>query len=355
MPFNRPTLPALIDRDIADIESRLPSTDARLRRSNLGVLARTHAGVAHGLHAFLDWISRQILPDTAEIGYLERHASIHNITRKPAAQSTGSVRFTGDDTTVIPQGTVIQRSDGLEFTTDADGTIGAVTTGLVDIDVTAVASGANANTDAGSLLTLVNPIAGVDAQATVNAGDLANGVDAETDDALRVRVLDKIQQPPHGGAGFDYVKWALEVPGVTRAWVFAQELGLGTVTVRFVVDDDPVSIIPDAAKVQEVQDYIGARRPVTADVTVVAPVAVPLDMTIAGLSPATSAVQDAVTAELTDLLRLEAEPGGTILISHIREAISVAADEHDHVLTTPSANVTHAAGEIAVLGNITWA
>ena len=38
-----------------------------------------------------------------------------------------------------------------------------------------------------------------------------------------------------------------------------------------------------------------------------------------------------------------------------REAISLAADETDHVLTVPAANVTHATGHMAVFGVITWA
>ena len=253
---------------------------------------------------------------------------------------------------MIPINTIVQRSDAVEFMTDAEATISG---GVASVAVTAVVAGTNSNTAASSAANLVTPIAGVNSAATVNSGGLANGTDTETDDALRIRLLDRIQQPPHGGADFDYTKWALEVAGVTRAWVYAQELGLGTVSVRFVVDDHESSIIPDSTKVTEVQDYIDALRPVTAAVTVVAPVAVPLDLTITGLSPATSTVQAAVTAELTDLLRREAEPGGTILISHIREAISVAAGEVDHALTTPSADVTHSTGEIAILGTITWA
>ena len=64
--------------------------------------------------------------------------------------------------------------------------------------------------------------------------------------------------------------------------------------------------------------------------------------------------QYAVEAELRDLLARDAEPGGTILISRIREAVSIAAGETDNVVSTPTANVTHAAGELAVLGVITW-
>lgn len=352
MSFKRPTLAELIERDIADIESRLPSSDARLRRSNLNVLARMHAGVTHGLYGFLDYMSKQILPDTSEVEFLDRHASVWKIPRKAATKATGSITFTGTDTTVIPINTTVQRSDAVEFVTDAEATI---TGGVASVAVTAVVAGIDSNTAESSALTLVTPIAGVDSNATVNSGGIANGTDTETDDALRIRLIDRIQQPPHGGAEFDYTKWALEVSGVTRAWVYAQELGLGTVTVRFVVDDHESSIIPDAAQITLVQDYIDAARPVTAAVTVVAPVAVPLALTITGLSPATQVVKDAIEAELTDLLRREAVPGGTILISHIREAISVAAGEHDHAVTVPSADVTHSTGEIATLGTITWA
>jgi uncharacterized phage protein gp47/JayE len=155
-----------------------------------------------------------------------------------------------------------------------------------------------------------------------------------------------------GGARSDYEAWALQVAGVTRAWVYPLENGPGTVVVRFVRDND-TSLIPDSAEVAAVQAYIDDLRPVTANVTVEAPTASPLNMTIQ-LTPNTAAVRAAVTAELTDVLQREAAPGGTILLSHLREAISVAAGEVNNVLTTPTADVTHAAGEMPVLGTITW-
>ncbi|HEU4708293.1 MAG TPA: baseplate J/gp47 family protein, partial [Methylophilaceae bacterium] len=208
------------------------------------------------------------------------------------------------------------------------------------------------NEDAGSTLSLSSPITGLNSDATVGVDGLSGGTDQEDDASLRARLISRIQQPPHGGAKFDYETWAKEVAGVTRAWVYPNELGLGTVVVRFVRDDD-ASIIPDAGEVTTVQDYIDARRPVTADVTVVAPTAVPLDFTIE-LTPNTSTVKAAVQAELEDLLKREAEPGGTILLSHIREAISIAAGEENYTMSSPSADVTHSTGEIATMGTITW-
>ncbi len=351
MPFNRPTLQQLIDRAQADIETRLPGTDARLRRSNLNVLSRVHSGGMHGLYGFLHWLSRQFLPDTAESENLDRIATLWLAEgRKPAAPAAGPILFTGNNGAVIPAGTLLQRSDGAEYATDAEVTIAD---GEADAQVTAVQGGTEGNTEAGSALTLVSPIAGVQSQATVGGAGLTNGIDIESDDALRERVIARMQQPPHGGASFDYIMWALAVPGITRAWVFPLGLGEGTVLV-YVVTDDADPIIPDGTKIQEVQDYIDERRPVTADVTVVAPTAVALDFEIEDLEPDELSVRDAVEASLRDLIRRTAEPGGTILISHIREAISIAAGEHDHVLVDPVANVDHSDGEIAVMGNITW-
>ncbi len=350
MPFQRPDLATLIERAQADIESRLPGADARLRRSLLGVLARMHAGTVHGLYGYLDWVSKQLMIDTADAEHLERHASIWGVSRKAAMPATGTVTFTGTDGAVIPQGTALQRADGIKYATDAEATISA---GSASAGVTASQPGESSNAAGGTGLTLVSPVSGVNSAATVNSAGLTGGADTETDASLRQRLLARIQNPPHGGAQADYVAWALEVSGVTRAWVYPAELGLGTITLRFMMDDAYADGIPQAADVQAVQDYIDAVRPVTADLTVVAPVAVPLDLTIA-LTPNTSAVQAAVKAELADLLTREAEPGGTILLSHIREAISIAAGETDHDLTSPTADVTHNTGEIAVLGTITW-
>lgn len=350
MPFSRPTLQQLIDRAASDIESRLPGTDARLRRSLLNILARMHAGAMHGLYGYHEWLAKQLMVDTSEAEYLDRHASIWQITRKAAAASVGNITATGTNGVTVPAGTALQRSDGAEYTTDADATIAS---GTATIAVTASVGGTAGDTAAASTLSFISPIAGVNSSATVAVGGLTGGADIETDDSLRSRLLERLRRPPNAGTKEDYEAWALEVAGVTRAWCNPLELGLGTAVVRFVRDDD-VSLIPDAGEVAAVQAYIDARRPIGAAITVSAPTAVALNISIT-LTPNTAAVRDAVTAELTDLLRREAAPGGTILLSHIREAISTAAGETNSVVTAPTGDVTHTTSQIATLGTVTFA
>lgn len=351
MAFNRPTLETLIKRNQADIESNLPGTDAKLRRTNLGVLAKIISACTHGLYGYLAYIAEQILPDTAEKTYLDRHASLWlTVPRKAASYALGQVVFTGTNDTLIPAGSLLIRADGLEYELDADATIAA---GQAIASVTSVTAGQTSNADAASMLTMASPIAGISSNVTVHTTALTGGADEESDTDLRARIIARIQQPPHGGADFDYIAWALEVSGVTRAWVYPQELGLGTVTVRFVRDND-ASLIPDAAEVLAVYDYIEARRPITAVLNVVAPVAVPLNFTIAAM-PSNTTVKAAIEAELKDLIQRESKPNGTIYLSHIREAISLAAGENNYVMTVPNADVTMTVGNMTTFGAITWA
>ncbi|UVL42504.1 baseplate J/gp47 family protein [Pseudomonas sp. B21-040] len=349
MPFARPTLTELIERVITDISSRVTGVDsAVLRRSLLGIVGQSEAGAVHMLYGYLDWIAKQSIIDTAEKEYLERWAAIWKVTRKTAGFASGQVALAGTAGAVVVNGTILQRQDGVQYKTQGDAVFSS---GPLIIPALAVEAGEAGNFDAGLPIFLLSPIAGVQSTGTT-ATKLENGVDVETDERLLARLLARIQQPPHGGASFDYEQWALEVAGVTRVWVYPIQMGPGTVTVLFVCDEE-VSIIPSPAKVAEVQAYIDARAPVTAEVFVAAPVADPLNMNIK-LTPNTTVVQSAVRAELADLIDRDSAPGGTIFISRLREAVSLAAGESNNQIVSPTADVAHAAGHMATLGTPTF-
>jgi uncharacterized phage protein gp47/JayE len=350
MAFNRPSLKDLITRTTADLVSRLELVGVVLRRAFVRELAKVWAGLVHSVHGHLEYLSRQILVNTADGAGLDAHGADYKLPRKAATFAAGEYTFTGTNGTNIPAGTVVQRSDGSEYTVDANA---AIAGGTATADVTAVVAGDAGNADAGVVMNLAQPIVGVDSSGTVAAGGLTGGTDTESDDDYRARIIERKSNTPQGGAAHDYVQWAQEIAGVTRVWVYPLEDGPGTVTVRFVRDNDSGSIIPDAGEVTAVQDHIDDLKPVTADVTVEAPTAVALNFTIE-ITPDTTEVRAAVEASLRDMILRDSEPGGTILLSHIREAISVAAGEHDYALTAPVANVTHTTSQLCVFGAITW-
>ena len=348
MPFNRPLLIDLINRVRNDVVSRLTNPDL-LRRTNAEAYTKALSGAAHGLYGNLDWLANQLIYDTAETTLLERWASIWGITRNSATQAVGFAVFTGSSGAPIPAGTILTAFDGVQYATNALSTIVGTT---ATVAITAVSAGLNGTRTSGQTLTTQSPIPGIFASAV--AGALTGGDDIEIDNTLRARFLTRIKQPPQGGSKTDYANWALAVPGVTRVWVSPLELGAGTVTVRFMMDATYSSGIPLSGDVTTVYNALAVLKPVTSNLTVAAPVANPLNFTITGLSPGNATVQAAVAQSLTDLISKDAVPGGTLLLSHINEAIAIAYGETDHVLTLPSANVVNTTGYITTMGVITW-
>jgi len=358
VPFARPTLAELITRVGADLRGRLEVDGPILRRAMADVLSAVWAGAVHTLFGYLDWLADQLFGDTAEREQLLRMAALYGITPTAATFATGNVTATGTNGTSIPAETILR----LDAATSYRVTTGQVIAGgTATLPVEAVLAGVDANLAEAASLTFESPITGVNSTATVAVGDITGGVDEEGTEELRDRYLLRLREPPEGGADQDYEAWALAVAGVTRAWVYPHELGLGTVVVRFVLDDPDTGEVgfPTVGEVAAVQAALEAERPITAEVTAAAPVELAVAFTIA-LDPDNADTRAAVTAELKDLLRRDAEPGdgagrGTILLSRIRTAIGVAEGVDDYTLTVPAADVVPAVGELPTVGTITWA
>jgi uncharacterized phage protein gp47/JayE len=344
MPFETPSLPVLVGRVQTDLAG-----DA-LRRSDAQVLARAHAGVTYGLYGYLNWMADQILPDSADEQTLERMAALRlSEPRKTAQSAVGPASFMAAAGAVLDVDTVLQASDGRTYQVTA-----AVTTvaGLNSTTLQAVDAGTLGNAEAGLLLTLVQPVAGLASTFTVLAPGLAGGIAQESVEALRARVVRSYRVIAQGGSASDYETWSLEVPGVTRAWCRRNYLGPGTVGLFVMRDNDGVSV-PNPAQLAEVKAYIEALRPVTAELYVLPPVQVPVAYSIRAV-PDTSLVRAAIELELRDLHQREAGLGDTLLITHIRAAISGSANETDHQLTAPVANVVAATNQLLTFGGITW-
>ena len=346
MSFVRPTLPELVTRIQADFISRLGLAGAVLRRSVIAVLSRVIAGAAHMLHGHLEFLSRQVFPDLAEDEFLERHAALFGITRTSPTYASATLTFTGTTGVTITSGRVLVSADGFRFATTAGFTLVA---GTVSGTVNALVPGAASSLAVGQVLNFESPQSGVDATAVVTS--VIDGSDAETFEALRVRLLEHLAEPAHGGSVADYVAWAKEVGGVTRVWVTPLELGPGTVVVRFTRDLD-ASPIPDAGEVTNVQTKLDLEKPAHVVVTAFAPVAAPLAFTLS-ITPDTGDLRTAVSNSLAALF-LDTAPGETTLLSKVRTAIGATDGITDYTLTTPSANVTHTTNELPTLGAITW-
>jgi len=356
MPFVRPSLSDLTQRIKSDLSTRILGTPNVLRRAVISVIAQVMAGAVHLLYGYVDWLSKQVFPDTAEAPYLYRIGAWWGIFLKPATYNSGGVTFTGAPGSVLTAATtVLVRSDGVLFNLSADVTIPAGSGSSVTAAGLIVAQdpGAAPACDPGTILTLQSPAAGVSSSVVVDQNGIFGGFDVETDASFRARLLYRIGNPPRGGNDGDYVVWALAYVGVTRAWPYPLLYGPSTVGLTFVMDNQTSSIAPSSGQLAAFQAYINQLKPSHADVTVFAPATIPLNPTI-HLSPDTPTIRAAVQAELDDLLITEGGPSTTVLLSHIRDRIGTAAGVNDYALVSPTADQTYGQGQVPVVGTITW-
>lgn len=367
MPWVTPTLRQVRTMVRDDIVAAF-SGAVSIGNSVLRVMSDANAGLAHLVLRYIDWLSRQLLPDQAETDWLDRHGDIwlvnadNSTGRKNASFATGIVTLTGTAGTVVASGTPMQHtSSGVGYETTEDVTIGAVAT---EVAIRAIDAGIQGNLEADTTLALIDSITGVDSDATVVI--LSGGVDEENDDDLRARVLFRIQEPPVGGDAADFVRWATDVSGVTRAWCSPLEMGIGTVTVRFMMDDLRVANhgFPSAADILTVETYIDTKRPVAIkDRFVVAPVPEPIDFIISNLFPDTISVRSAIEVAVADMLRTRAAPAHaingirqeatTVYVSWVSDAIMSVAGVENFTLTMDDHPMPHA-GSLAVLGTIVY-
>lgn len=370
MPWITPTLRQTRELVRGEITSRLAGASF-IGNSVLRVMADATAGMAHLVLRFIQWLSLQLLPDTAETEWLDRHGDIwltnsdFTTGRKVATLAEGSVTMTGIVDTVVPLGTRMG-SDTTVYETIQQATIGVTAT---EILVRAIDAGVAGNLNPDDRIALTDPIAGLDNLVVIVT--MLGGVDQETDDELRVRVLERIREPPMGGDSEDYVAWALQVPGVTRAWSAPLEMGMGTVTVRFMMDDlratdDPLTDgFPNDTDVSDVTTYLNSKRPVAVkDFFVVAPIPEPIDFALANLSAFDASTVQNIFDSVRGMLRDRAKPAHaidgvyiaaqTIYEAWINEAVLSALDEEGHFNLAFNDHDMPTPGHMAVIGTITY-
>src|SRR5690554_3799516 len=114
MAFRRPSLPELVRRVDQDLLSRLPGSRAALEVRLTRALAVSEAGLAHGLYGYLQWLERQLFPETCDDELLHLHSA--GVPRRQEYAASGVVVFEGSNDAVIVAGTVLQ-GDGQEYET----------------------------------------------------------------------------------------------------------------------------------------------------------------------------------------------------------------------------------------------
>jgi uncharacterized phage protein gp47/JayE len=158
-----------------------------------------------------------------------------------------------------------------------------------------------------------------------------------------------------GGALNDYIVWAeAALTDVEYVSPIANMFGLGTVGVPFLMAG-PVG--PSAAEIATVQAYLTdpSRKPATAQVTALAGVLNPINITI-HLNPDTTVIRAAATTALQYFFLQSAQIGATTYVSRLNNAISSGDGEYSHELLAPAADVPAPSNiTMNVLGTVAFA
>jgi len=356
MPWVTPTLRQVRENVRGEVTTSLGRATF-VGNSVLRVMADATAALTHLTLRYIDWLALQFLPDTAEAEWLDRHGAIWlgnadgTFGRKNATLAQGTALVSGVPGTFIPVATQLD-SGAVTYETLSEVEIGSVDT---SVEIRALTPGTVGNLENGAPLTFVVDMPNIESVAFVH--EVGGGTDDETDEELRVRVLQRIRETPMGGDAQDYVKWALAVPGVTRAWCYPLEMGIGTVTVRFMMDDLRADNdgFPLEDDVITVATYVNSQRPVAVkDIFVVAPLKQFMDLSIADLVPDTPDVRAEISDSLRRMLLEVAKPGQTIFSVWKSYAIMGATNVVSFRLLHDVDEVMQSPGHMAVLGTIIY-
>lgn len=354
MPFNVPTTRQIIRTGIQDLEVELNQ-----QVPIVGVeraLNIAFSGALRDLYDYQTWIVNQIIPsDKSDDDTIIDTARNEGVIRKAAQYAAGPMIFTSSNP--LPVDTEMQTQDGVRYHVTATDSPSA---GKVRVTVQADDVGTSGNLKSGDVVTLISPIPGVNSDGVVAEEGVSGGADIETISELLTRLLYRKRNPPVGGALHDFVIWATETAGVSRAWAFDSWHGIGTVGLAWVYDqrDD---IIPTETDRTVMQAYLFRHQDPATGTWVGKPGGVevwpipltlkPLDMTVR-VVPDTAATRRAVMLSLNALFR-SLSPGETLLLSSIRTAIGAASGVSDYELnlttSQPSENY-----ELITLGAVTW-
>lgn len=353
MPWSIPQPVTIFNRAASAYVAQFPSFQPTAPNTVCGATSRILGMTAFDLYGYQSYIMNELFPDTSEDN-LDRHAGNWGLTRIPPAAGLGSINWICTAAETLAIGIVFSDPLGNAYYST---TGGAVTPGTVTLSVAAASAGAQGNLATGTVLTPISPVAGMASSATVASPGFSGGALAETNTALRARLLQRIRQRGRGGNSADYTYWCEAASSsVAYVQVVPSYSGPGSVGL-FVAGIGPSTI--GSGVLATLSSYLGAEyaaggiAPVTAYVTVQSAALQTLNATI-HLNPDTTANRAAATVAFDAWVATDAEIGGTMFMSRLDAALEGASGEFSHERSMPSADVVCGTGTIAVAGTLSF-
>lgn len=208
-------------------------------------------------------------------------AGVFGVTPRPAAPGAGAVTITCAGTVVIPAGWVATAPNGKKYQTVE---VSTRTTGQT-VDIIAIDTGLDTDQDASTILTWDDAAIGaLNPKATVTMAGVTGGADADDDERLRARLLQKLSDPPVGGNASSVIEWAEDSSAsVYTAYCYPAARGPGSYDVAVTKQGGDRALA--AATLSIVRNYILARMPGQNDLNLTTVTQQQLDVVLAASLP----------------------------------------------------------------------
>ena len=241
----------------------LNNTDINVDKREGSFLNNMASPLSYELAKF--YIEQQDLVNMAFVkngyfNYLDAKCGEYGISRKQGTKAAGEVIFTGENGTLISNGSILFVDD-LYFVVLNDATIAENQAELV---VEALEVGKQYNLSANTRLTTTEPINGVN--DIYVKSNFKNGTDIESDEDLRERFFTTAKKSYTSGNVAHYEMWTLEVDGTGACNVYPLKNGNGTVEIVITNSD---MLGASSELIEKVKANIERKRPIGASVTVV--------------------------------------------------------------------------------------
>ena len=319
-----------------------------LRKGVLKVLANVLGAMLYMMSLIAKRIWKNRFVSTCDVSALDGFGAEYGIPHKAPMCASGKAKVSladGTRSVVIVQGTaLIDPVSKKEYEVTETVTVAASN---LFIPVSAIHYGADSDLLTGGALEFRD--SDVDGVESIVSEGIVGGklegveVDGEVQvwgelaEEYRARLLNRVQNPPHGGAENDYWQWAMSFPFVTDAYVFANNPNSNSVTIALAnYSAADLSVSTDQAS--EVSDYIcdDSRRPITADVRVLGVTAVDVGIS-ARVSPFNASVKANVTTAIKQYLR-GIGPGKTVDLSQMSADVLASSNAQSFNITSATKN-----------------
>jgi uncharacterized phage protein gp47/JayE len=232
------------------------------RRSYHRYKLRVLSAAVTELHDHQASAQDDVMPDSAEGAFATRWGDIIGIERKgaTAARKDAALRLRGTATSTADEGeTLTHPESGQQFALGEDVTIPVA--GFIDVDVVAISTGSATRLEAGEVLVFDATPAGFESEAELQEDIDEDGFDEEQDGAFKRRYLSAFAEPQAGGNQSDYVRWSLEVDGISTAFCYPNRAGIGSVdVVAFHTGNGSSRSLSDDER-EELREYLAELAP----------------------------------------------------------------------------------------------